>query len=133
MVIQRELSIGNIPAPQMIDGVMILLAGALLITPGLITDISGFLLLIPILIDVMRDEQALRRAVFVLIFSFMPGIDHLNLLAIRQPGMKIVRADLRHLAKWEPPERRKFHAGCCVEGMYSPLLTNDRWPSPSPS
>lgn len=45
--IQREMSIGNIPAPQMIDGVMVLLAGALLVTPGLITDLSGFLLLIP--------------------------------------------------------------------------------------
>ncbi len=45
--IQREMSIGNVPAPQMIDGVMILVAGALLVTPGLITDLSGFLLLIP--------------------------------------------------------------------------------------
>jgi UPF0716 protein FxsA len=38
---------GNIPAPQMMDGVMILVAGAFLITPGLITDTAGFLLLIP--------------------------------------------------------------------------------------
>ncbi len=45
--IQREMSIGNVPAPQMIDGVMVLLAGALLVTPGLITDVAGFLLLIP--------------------------------------------------------------------------------------
>ncbi len=45
--IQREMSIGNVPAPQMMDGVMILVAGALLVTPGLITDLSGFGLLIP--------------------------------------------------------------------------------------
>ena len=45
--IQREMSIGNVPAPQMMDGVMILVAGALLVTPGLITDVSGFLLLVP--------------------------------------------------------------------------------------
>jgi UPF0716 protein FxsA len=45
--IQREMGIGNLPAPQMIDGVMILLAGALLVTPGLITDTVGFALLIP--------------------------------------------------------------------------------------
>ena len=31
----------------MIDGVMLLIAGAVLITPGLITDTFGFLLLIP--------------------------------------------------------------------------------------
>ena len=45
--IQQEMAIGNIPTPQMIDGVMILVAGAFLITPGLITDTVGFLLLIP--------------------------------------------------------------------------------------
>jgi UPF0716 protein FxsA len=52
--IQRELSVGNVPAPQMIDGVMILMAGALLVTPGLITDASGFLLLIPFVREKIR-------------------------------------------------------------------------------
>ena len=52
--IQREMSIGNVPAPQMIDGVMILVAGALLVTPGLITDLSGFLLLIPLVREKIR-------------------------------------------------------------------------------
>jgi len=45
--IQRELAEGRMPAPQMIDGVMILVAGILLLTPGLITDAAGFLLLVP--------------------------------------------------------------------------------------
>jgi UPF0716 protein FxsA len=45
--IQREMAAGNLPAPQLMDGVMILLAGALLVTPGLITDLAGFSLLIP--------------------------------------------------------------------------------------
>ena len=45
--IQQEMAIGNIPTPQMIDGVMILMAGAFLMTPGLITDTVGFLLLVP--------------------------------------------------------------------------------------
>jgi UPF0716 protein FxsA len=54
MKIQREMSIGNVPAPQMIDGVMILLAGALLVTPGLITDVAGFLLLIPFVREKIR-------------------------------------------------------------------------------
>ena len=52
--IQQEMSIGNVPAPQMIDGVMILVAGALLVTPGLLTDISGFLLLIPFVREKIR-------------------------------------------------------------------------------
>ncbi len=46
--IQREMAEGHLPAPQMIDGIMVLLAGALLITPGLLTDTVGFALLIPV-------------------------------------------------------------------------------------
>ncbi len=45
--IRREMALGNLPAPQMIDGIMVLLAGAFLITPGLITDTAGFALLLP--------------------------------------------------------------------------------------
>jgi len=52
--IQQEMSIGNVPAPQMMDGVMILVAGALLVTPGLLTDVSGFLLLAPFVREKIR-------------------------------------------------------------------------------
>ena len=45
--IQHEMAAGNLPAPQMIDGIMVLTAGALLVTPGLITDAVGFALLVP--------------------------------------------------------------------------------------
>lgn len=47
LAIQRDLAQGRMPAPRLMDGVMILVAGVLLITPGLITDAAGFLLLIP--------------------------------------------------------------------------------------
>ncbi len=46
--IQNELQSGNVPAGEMIDGVLILIGGILLLTPGLLTDLSGFLLLIPL-------------------------------------------------------------------------------------
>ncbi len=46
--LQRELNRGELPGESLIDGVLILLAGALLLTPGLITDCLGFLLLTPI-------------------------------------------------------------------------------------
>ena len=52
--IQHEMARGIVPAPQMIDGVMILVAGALLVTPGLITDVSGFLLLVPFVREQIR-------------------------------------------------------------------------------
>lgn len=47
MAIRRELAEGRMPAPHLLDGVMILVAGALLVTPGLLTDTAGFLLLVP--------------------------------------------------------------------------------------
>lgn len=45
--IRMELNEGRIPAESLFDGVLILLAGVLLITPGLLTDGLGLCLLIP--------------------------------------------------------------------------------------
>ena len=44
---QEDMKRGQVPAPHLMDGVMILLAGAVLMTPGLLTAIFGFLLLLP--------------------------------------------------------------------------------------
>ena len=45
--IRRELAEGQMPTASILDGVMILVAGALLLTPGLLTDALGFFLLAP--------------------------------------------------------------------------------------
>lgn len=45
--IQQQLAAGQSPSKTIVSGVLILLAGALLLTPGLLTDTAGFLLLIP--------------------------------------------------------------------------------------
>jgi UPF0716 protein FxsA len=45
--IQNELQAGRMPADKMMDGLLILVGGIVLLTPGLLTDILGFLLLIP--------------------------------------------------------------------------------------
>jgi UPF0716 protein FxsA len=45
--IQQELARGQMPGDSLIDGAMILVAGAVLITPGIMTDCLGFLLLFP--------------------------------------------------------------------------------------
>jgi len=45
--IRSELGAGRLPSAAMLDGAMILAAGLLLITPGLLTDVAGFLLLLP--------------------------------------------------------------------------------------
>ncbi len=44
---QAEMAQGRLPAGSIIDGVLILLAGAVLVTPGILTDAFGFLILIP--------------------------------------------------------------------------------------
>jgi UPF0716 protein FxsA len=44
---QRKMAHGELPATALLEGVMLLLAGALLLTPGFFTDILGFLVLVP--------------------------------------------------------------------------------------
>jgi UPF0716 protein FxsA len=45
--IKNEINNGVVPAGYLFDGFLIFAAGLLLITPGLLTDIIGFLILIP--------------------------------------------------------------------------------------
>ena len=45
--IQEDLNRGIMPNDQLIDGLMILVGGVVLLTPGFITDALGLLLLIP--------------------------------------------------------------------------------------
>lgn len=45
--IQTELGAGKLPAQALFDGALIVLAGAVLLTPGIMTDCVGFSLLIP--------------------------------------------------------------------------------------
>ena len=45
--ITQQLSAGQLPSQEILDGVLILIAGAFLLTPGPITDLAGFSLLVP--------------------------------------------------------------------------------------
>jgi UPF0716 protein FxsA len=45
--IHEQTAAGKVPSQEILDAVMILLAGAFLITPGLLTDCVGFSLLVP--------------------------------------------------------------------------------------
>ena len=44
---QAQLRAGEIPAAELVDGAIIVTAGALLLTPGFVTDAIGLLLLFP--------------------------------------------------------------------------------------
>lgn len=45
--LRSDVGAGRLPGDALIDGALILVAGALLVTPGVLTDAVGFLLLIP--------------------------------------------------------------------------------------
>lgn len=44
---QQRLQRGEMPTSELLDGVCVLIAGAFLMTPGVLTDVVGFLLLTP--------------------------------------------------------------------------------------
>jgi len=46
--IQRKAAQGEAPTNELLDGALLLIAGAFLLTPGLITDAIGFLLVVPV-------------------------------------------------------------------------------------
>jgi UPF0716 protein FxsA len=58
---QRSIDSGRVPGAELVDGFLILLAGALMLTPGFLTDILAILLLLPPVRAVVRRE--LRRRV----------------------------------------------------------------------
>lgn len=45
--IRSEMAAGRLPAGQLVDGALILLAGGVLMTPGILTDLFGFFCLLP--------------------------------------------------------------------------------------
>lgn len=44
---QQNLSTGKIPAQEMVEGILLAVGGALLMTPGFVSDTMGFLCLLP--------------------------------------------------------------------------------------
>ena len=49
---------GALPARELFDGACLLVAGALLLTPGFVTDAAGFLLFLPAVRDTLRELLA---------------------------------------------------------------------------
>ena len=61
--IRERMAEGRIPGNELLEGVMILVAGALLLTPGLLTDAVGVLLVVPPSRRVIREiiKKYLRK------------------------------------------------------------------------
>ena len=60
--LRTEAAAGEVPTIPIVHGAMILVAGALLLTPGFLTDIVGLLLLVPAIREVLRRWGADRLA-----------------------------------------------------------------------
>jgi UPF0716 protein FxsA len=73
--IQEDLAAGRMPGDALIDGALFLVAAALLIAPGILTDIAGFALLIPPLRALVKRGVSawLRRHVQVQTARFTSG------------------------------------------------------------
>ena len=52
--LNQRLAAGQIPGKELLDGVIILLSGAFLLTPGVLTDIVGLLGLLPVTRAIVR-------------------------------------------------------------------------------
>lgn len=65
--VRTETAAGRMPAGALVDGIIILIAGAVLMTPGVLTDAFGFACLVPAVRQVFkrrllrRIERAVRR------------------------------------------------------------------------
>ncbi len=58
--VQRRVAAGDMPADSLVDGIMILVASALLVTPGVLTDAFGFLCLVPGFRNLVKAEVVRR-------------------------------------------------------------------------
>jgi UPF0716 protein FxsA len=63
--VRAQLSAGTVPAAELVDGLLILIAGLLLIIPGFVTDAVGLLLLVPPVRGFVRGRLRKRYSVRV--------------------------------------------------------------------
>lgn len=80
MSIQSEMAAGRMPGSSLLDGAAILIGGAFLLTPGILTDLVGFSLLFPFTRGWMKrriarfvERQVQNGGMNVRVVGFGPG------------------------------------------------------------
>lgn len=78
--IRAELASGRLPSDGLVEGALVLVGGAFLVTPGLLTDIAGLSLLFPPTRALWRNrvKAALRRRVRFAGPGFGPNVRHVD-------------------------------------------------------
>lgn len=93
--IQSVLAQGSLPTTELVDGALIVVAGALLLTPGFITDGVGFALLIP-------PSRALVRRALVARFRSRVRVVGVTGPPPGDPGDGVVDVDGRESGRGRP-------------------------------
>jgi UPF0716 protein FxsA len=78
-------AVGRVPAKEVLDGVLVIFGGALLLTPGFISDLLGLLLLLPPTRAVVRGVLV-RRLAHRMVASLSGGIPRPGWPPPPQPG-----------------------------------------------
>ena len=91
--VQESLARGEMPVGEMFDGLCLLLAGALLLTPGFITDSIGFVLLIPPLRRAIAAQIALYLLRSGRVATWPPGGSRRG----GDPGGAIIDGEFEHV------------------------------------
>ncbi|MDH5589923.1 MAG: FxsA family protein [Gemmatimonadota bacterium] len=80
LAFQREMAEGRVPGRPIMDGISILVGGAFLLTPGVLTDLVGLSLLLPV------TRRAIQRAVIGRIEAGLrSGSIHMVVMRTRNP------------------------------------------------
>lgn len=69
---QLQMQRGRVPGNELVDGVLILFAGALLLTPGFLSDAAGILLLLPPVRFALRAFARRRLAHRIRVYDVRP-------------------------------------------------------------
>jgi len=85
MRVRDALGQNQVPALELLDGALLLLAGLVLLLPGFFTDTLGFLLLVP----------KLRRFLILRWFRILPGEPSPDRDTI-QTGPRVIEGEFRH-------------------------------------
>ena len=95
--LQRTVRAGRVPSVEIVDGALVLLAGALMITPGFLSDLLAIFLLLP-------PSRALVRGVVLRRIRARGGL--FAMVTSMSTGAKPAGDDVWDVDSWEdPPER----------------------------
>ncbi len=91
---------GALPARELFDGACLLVAGALLLTPGFVTDAVGFLLFFPPVREILLGLLARRMARHMQTRVFIDGDE----VSTGQPNSSVIDGDYRDVTERSRPD-----------------------------